>query len=249
MDKDFYLQYASVEDKHWWFVGRRLIIDRVIRKLRLSRDSEILEAGCGTGGNLRMLARHGNLSAMELDEIACKLANERQVVQVKLGSLPDNIPFHDEYDLILLLDILEHLDDDVRALEALHSRLNPGGWLLITVPAYQFLWSEHDDINHHKRRYVLKGLKRVVMQAGYTVCYSSYFNTFLFPIVAGVRSLKKLLRIDSGSGSSNDLLLPPKPINQFLSLLFASERYLMDRFNLPFGVSILLLAQKPIGKI
>ncbi len=248
MDKDFYLQYASVEDQHWWFVGRRLILDQVIRKLNLSHNSKILEAGCGTGGNLRMLARHGKLSAMELDEIACNLANQRQIVQVQLGSLPDNIPFTDQYDLILMLDILEHLDDDLAALLALHSRLKPGGWLLVTVPAYQFLWSGHDDINHHKRRYVLKGLKQVVSQAGYAVHYSSYFNTFLFPIVAGVRSLKKLLRIDTSSGDSNDLLLPPKPINRFLSLLFASERYLMDRFSLPFGVSVLVLAQKNPSK-
>ncbi|MBO3462159.1 class I SAM-dependent methyltransferase [Aetokthonos hydrillicola Thurmond2011] len=244
MDKDFYLQYASIEDKHWWFVGRRLILDQVIRKLRLSKNSKILEAGCGTGGNLRMLARHGNLDAMELEAMACKLANERQVVQVQLGSLPDNIPFTDKYDLILMLDVLEHLDDDAQALRTLHSRLKPGGWLLITVPAYQFLWSEHDDINHHKRRYVLKGLKQVVSQAGYSIRYSSYFNSFLFPIVAGVRIIKKLIRSNTNSGNSNDLLLPPKPINQFLSLLFASERHLMDRFSLPFGVSVLLLAQK-----
>ncbi len=248
MDKDFYLQYAAVEDQHWWFAGRRLILDQVIRKLNLPENSEILEAGCGTGGNLRMLARHGKLSAMELDEIACKLANARQVIQVQLGSLPDNIPFSDQYDLILMLDILEHLDDDQAALVALHSRLKPGGWLLITVPAYQFLWSHHDDINHHKRRYVLRGLKQVVSKAGYTVRYGGYFNTFLFPMVAAVRYLKKLLRIDSSSGSSNDLLLPPKPVNQFLSLLFASERHLMDRFSLPFGVSVLLLAQKTTSK-
>ncbi|MBR8838903.1 MAG: class I SAM-dependent methyltransferase [Stigonema ocellatum SAG 48.90 = DSM 106950] len=248
MEKDFYLQYSAVEDKHWWFVGRRQILDQVIRKLRLPTDSKILEAGCGTGGNLRMLAHHGNLSAMELDETACQLANERQVIQVQLGSLPDNIPFTDEYDLIVMLDILEHIDDDLAALVALHSRLKPGGWLLITVPAYQFLWSRHDDINHHKRRYVLKGLKQVVSKAGYAVRYGGYFNSFLFPMVAGVRYLQKLLQIDSSSGSSDDLALPSKPVNQFLSFLFASERHLIDRFSLPFGVSVLLLAQKTTSK-
>ncbi|MGI8501641.1 MAG: class I SAM-dependent methyltransferase [Hassallia sp.] len=244
MDKDFYLQYASVEDKHWWFIGRRLIIEQTIRKLNLPKNAQILEVGCGTGGNLRMLARHGKVSAMELNETACKIANERQVIPVKLGGLPDKIPFSNEYDIILILDVLEHLDDDLAALLALHTKLKPGGSLLVTVPAYQFLWSQHDEINHHKRRYVLKNLQQVVRKAGFTVHYSSYFNFFLFPIVAGVRWLRSCLKLESNSIDNSDLHLPPKHINKFLSLLFASERHLMNRLSLPFGVSILLLAHK-----
>lgn len=243
MDKDFYLQYASVEDKHWWFVGRRLIIEQAILNLSLPKNAQILEVGSGTGGNLRMLTRHGKVSAMELNEIACKIANERQVIPVKLGGLPDKIPFSNEYDIILILDVLEHLDDDLAALLALHTKLKPGGALLITVPAYQFLWSQHDEINHHKRRYVLKNLQQVVKKAGYIVHYSTYFNFFLFPIVAGVRYLRKLLKLKSNSIDNSDLHLPPKHINKFLSLLFASERHFMN-FSLPFGVSILLVAHK-----
>jgi SAM-dependent methyltransferase len=244
MDKNFYLQYAAVEDKHWWFVGRRAIVEMLIRKLALPKNPKILEAGCGTGGNLRMLAQHGQLSAMEIDEVACIIANERQVTQVLQGSLPNNIPFSEKYDLIVILDVLEHVEDDKAALLALRSRLKSGGWLLVTVPAYQFLWSQHDEINHHKRRYVLKGLKQLVRKAGFAVNYSSYFNTFLFPVVALVRSLRKLLRLESNSIANSDIVLPSKPVNRFLSLLFASERYLLNRFSLPFGVSIVLLAQK-----
>jgi SAM-dependent methyltransferase len=244
MDKDFYLRYASFEDQHWWFVGRRAIVDKVIRNLTLPKNPKILEAGCGTGGNLSMLARYGRVSAMELDDVACKIANERQVTQVRLGNLPSRIPFTDEYDLIAILDVLEHLDDDLAALLALHAKLKPGGWLLITVPAYQFLWSQHDEINHHKRRYLLRGLRQVVRKTGFSIHYSSYFNTFLFPIIAGVRCVKKLLRFESNSVGDSDLTLPSKPVNQILSLLFASERHLVGRVVLPFGVSILLLAQK-----
>ena len=245
MEKDFYLQYASVEDKHWWFVARRQIIQQVIQKLNLPKNAQILEAGCGTGGNLQMLSRHGQVSAMELEEIACQLANQRQVTQVKRGSLPDNIPFTLQYDLILILDVIEHLDDDLSAIKALYYKLKPGGYLLITVPAYRFLWSEHDDINHHKRRYRLKGLKQVVKKAGYELNYGSYFNTFLFPVVAIVRVLAKLLPKQNNNQLSSDLVVPSKPVNQILKWLFASERYLINKFPLPFGVSVLILAQKP----
>lgn len=245
MEKDFYLQYASVEDKHWWFVARRQIIQQVIRRLYLPKNAQILEAGCGTGGNLQMLSRHGQVSAMELEEIACQLANQRQVTQVKRGSLPDNIPFDLQYDLILILDVIEHLDNDLSALKALYYKLKPGGYLLVTVPAYKFLWSEHDEINHHKRRYRLKDLKQIVRKAGYGISYGSYFNTFLFPVIAIVRSLAKLLPKQNKNQPSSDLVLPSKPVNQILKWLFASERYFINRFPLPFGVSVLLLARKP----
>jgi SAM-dependent methyltransferase len=246
MDKNFYLQYATVEDKHWWFVGRRRIINQVISKLKLPKNAEILEAGCGTGGNLNMLAQYGTVSAMELDEIACQFANERQVTTVKVGSLPDKIPFTGQYDLIVILDVIEHLDDDLAALRALYAKLKLGGWLLVTVPAYQFLWSQHDEINHHKRRYILTQLTKVVKQAGFKVRHSSYFNAFLFPAVALVRLLKNFLRLDQNSHVSSDLAIPTKPINNFLTFLFASERHIVSKMKVPFGVSILLLAQKNI---
>ncbi|AFY53648.1 methyltransferase family protein [Rivularia sp. PCC 7116] len=245
MEKDFYLQYASVEDKHWWFVARRQIIQQVICGLSLPKNAQILEAGCGTGGNLQMLSSYGVVSAMELDEVACQLANQRQITQVKRGHLPDKIPFNSSYDLILILDVIEHLDDDLSALEALYYKLKPGGYLLVTVPAYQFLWSEHDEINHHKRRYRLKNLINLVKKAKYQVSYSSYFNTFLFPLIAIVRSLAKLLPKQNKHQTSSDLVVPSKSVNKFLKWLFASERYLIDKLSLPFGVSILLLARKP----
>jgi SAM-dependent methyltransferase len=244
VDKDFYFQYAAVEDKHWWFVGRRRIIDRVIRQLKLTNDAQILEAGCGTGGNLKMLSRHGQVSAMELETTACEFANLRQVTLVKQGSLPDQIPFTAKYDLIVILDVIEHLDDDLAALEALKSRLKPGGWLLVTVPAYQFLWSQHDEINHHKRRYTLTQLCQVTRQGGYKIKYSTYFNSFLFPAVALVRLLQKLFKVETKASISSDLNLPAKPINQLLATLFATERHFMGRIRLPFGVSALVVAEK-----
>jgi len=256
MEKDFYLQYATVEDKHWWFVARRRILDRVIREISLPIDAKILEAGCGTGGNLRMLARHGEVAAMELDEIACEFANQRQVTTVRLGSLPDKIPFSGEYDLIVAFDVIEHLDDDLAALSALRSHLKPGGWIILTVPAYKFLWSSHDDINHHKRRYRLRGLQKVVRKADFSLRYGSYFNTFLFPLVAGVRLLQNLFKLgnkyqdnqiqNNKPQTSSDLTVPSPLINKLLTFLFASERHFMGKLSLPFGVSALVVAQKSV---
>lgn len=244
MDKDFYLQYASVEDNHWWFVGRRQIIDSFIRQLHLPKNAEILEAGCGTGGNLTMLSAHGRVDAMEIDETACELANQRQVTKIQNGSLPNNIPFKGKYDLILILDVLEHLENDLAALTALYEKLKPGGWLLVTVPAYQFLWSKHDEINHHKRRYTLEGLQKVVHKTNYHLHYSSYFNTLLFPLIVLLRFLSKLLPVNRNTQTQGDLKMPSNIVNRFLTLLFASEFRLLRWVQLPFGVSILLLARR-----
>jgi SAM-dependent methyltransferase len=241
MDPKLYLQMAALEDVHWWFVARRKILDKVITELNLPQEAEIFEAGCGTGGNLAMLARHGSVYAMELDDVARSLASERQLAKIGAGRLPEEIPFHSQkFDLIVLLDVLEHIDKDAAALQALYSRLNKNGWLLITVPAYPFLWSAHDVVHHHKRRYVMKQLRTVVTRSGYTVSYVSYFNSLLFPLIAGVRILHKL----TGGGKGDDLTMPSPLTNKLLTAIFASERFAIGRFSLPFGVSLLLLAQR-----
>jgi SAM-dependent methyltransferase len=240
MDPKLYPQMAALEDVHWWFVARRMILNQVIAKLALPNNAEIFEAGCGTGGNLDLLSSHGRVYAMELDDVARNFASVRELATIQSGRLPNTIPFADRrFDLIVLLDVLEHLDDDAASLQALRSRLKPDGWLLITVPAYSFLWSQHDVVHHHKRRYVMRSLRRVVKRSGYDVRYASYFNTVLFPLVAGIRLLQKLF----GGGKGDDLTMPSKLANRVLTALFASERHAIGRFSLPFGVSLLLLAQ------
>jgi SAM-dependent methyltransferase len=241
MEPKQYLRMAAFEDVYWWNVARRIILDKVIAELALPDNAEIFEAGCGTGGNLAMLGRHGRVYAMELDEVARSFANDRRLAEIQLGHLPNHIPFAGQsFDLIVLLDVLEHLDEDAASLRALHSRLTPDGWLLITVPAYPFLWSQHDVALHHKRRYLMSSLRRVVSSAGYTVRYVSYFNSLLFPLIAGVRLLQRLF----GGGQKANSTMPPKRLNQLLTGLFASERHVIGRFSFPFGVSLLLLAQK-----
>ena len=240
MDARIYAEMAALEDSHWWFVARRKILGKLISTLPLPADAQILEAGCGTGGNLTMLAHHGRAYGMEANTQALELAAAKGVGACAAGRLPAPIPFVGQtFDLIALLDVMEHLDEDAAALRALRARLKHGGWLLITVPAYPFLWSRHDELHHHKRRYVARDLRAVIEAAGLRVQYLSYFNTWLFPLIAAAR----LARV--GRGRSGDLSMPNKFANALLTQIFASERLLLGRVTLPFGVSLLALAHNP----
>ena len=240
MESQMYQEMMEVEDQHWWFVARRSIIEQVIRNLNLPADAEIFEAGCGTGGNLAMLSHHGRVYGMELNETARNFASDLQIGEIQPGFLPDNIPFPDQnFDLIVLLDVLEHLEEDTASLQALSRKLKPSGWLLITVPAYPWLWSKHDELLHHKRRYLLNNLRQIVGNAGYNVDFASHFNFVLFPLIAVVILVQRLF--NKGGNEQN---IPARLINQILTFLFGIERHLIGRLSIPFGVSLLLLAQR-----
>ena len=240
MDAHIYAEMAALEDNHWWFVARRKILDKLIATLPLPANAQILEAGCGTGGNLAMLAQYGQVYAMEANAQALELAATKGIGHIATGRLPAPIPFDGRaFDLIALLDVMEHLDQDEAAIRALRARLKPGGWLIITVPAYPFLWSHHDELHHHKRRYVAGNFRAVIESADCNVEYLSYFNSWLFPLIAAAR----LARM--GSGHSGDLSMPNKFINSLLTHIFASERLLLGRVAFPFGVSLLALARNP----
>jgi SAM-dependent methyltransferase len=170
-----------VEDQHWWFVTRRMIIKKILDTfLQQSITPDILEAGCGTGGNLELLSSYGNIHAIEIDGVARDLANKRDICSVKTGSLPEDIPFTKYFNLICVLDVLERIDDDLAAMKAIVDKIKNNGKLLITVPAYMFMWGSHDITLHHKRRYTKKQLTSVVQAAGMEIIYATYFNTYLF---------------------------------------------------------------------
>ncbi len=247
MEPDVYARMAEIEEHHWWFVARRAILAEVLSRLvDLSPPARILEAGCGTGGNLAMLSRFGEVAAFEPDAEARRTARGKGSFDIREGHLPGGIPFEPgRFDLVVALDVLEHVDDDLASLRALHDQLRPGGSVLITVPAFDFLWSRHDERHHHKRRYVRAGLRRGASDAGLIPVEVSYFNSVLFPLIAGVRLGKKILRLED----TEDEAMPPAPINGILCRLFASERHLMGRVRAPFGVSLLMIARKAGGEI
>ncbi|WP_426700418.1 class I SAM-dependent methyltransferase [Rhodanobacter sp. Col0626] len=238
MNPEAYVEMAGTESRHWWFCARRKILGSVIETMGLPHHARILEVGSGTGGNLTMLSQHGNVSALEMDENARKLSSDKTHDQfaIHAGSCPDNIPFQDErFDLICMFDVLEHIDEDVETLAALRRYLAPGGRMLITVPAYQWLWSAHDVFLHHKRRYTARTLREAFHRSGLRIDRLTYFNTLLLPLAALARLKDRASSRKKASGTE----IPPPFINSTLNAIFASERHMLANFNLPAGVSLL----------
>ena len=240
MQREAYSQMYHNEDRHWWSVSRRIIVQKVLDCYLPDRDPRsILEVGCGSGGNLELLSKYGDLCAMELDDDAREMAKRRGICLVEKGSLPDNIPFTETFDMICMLDVLEHIDDDMRTLREIRKKLKPRGKLLLTVPAYGFLWSAHDVALAHKRRYRKNQLMQLVKLSGLKIVYTTYFNTFLFPIIAVAKFLNRAL----GKKGGADLKMPSFFMNDLLKIIFSSERIFIPGISLPIGVSILLIAE------
>lgn len=190
-----------------------------------------------------MLSRRGQLYAMDEDESALKFAASRRLAQLARGSLPRDLPFAEHrFDLAVMTDVLEHLDDDRGSLCAMRSSLKPRGRLLITVPALTWLWSEHDATHHHRRRYRATGLRRLLADCGFEIDYLSYYNFLLFPAIAAVRLLQRLRPAASGPNGRHDLKMPSRLVNSVLLSLFSCERFALGPFHLPVGVSLIALA-------
>jgi SAM-dependent methyltransferase len=242
MEEYLYAEMYELEKNHWWFVTRkRIIISFLNRYLIKSSQNKILDAGCGCGSILCDLQYEGQAFGMDASPEALRFSKSRFEGVIKQGYLPDDIPWPEEYfDAILLLDVLEHLNQDSKSLKSLGYHLKRDGVLLLTVPAYMFLWSSHDEVHQHYRRYTKKELSTKLLESGYKIQKISYFNTLLFPPIALIRLLRNRLKISGGS----DANLPSPFINWVLKSIFSVEGHLLRHLNFPFGVSIIAIATK-----
>jgi len=245
MDRDVFQRMNEIEAVHWWFAARRQIISATLgRIVKLPAGADILEAGCGTGGNLALLAALGEVDAFEYDTEARAIASEKSGLRIEAGALPDDIPFAPKtYDIIGLFDVLEHIEDDQATLASLGERLKVGGKIVVTVPAFPWLWSKHDESHHHFRRYTKASLRDAASSVGLKVEKIFYFNSFLLPVAIGLRAAKALFQ-----RSSPDDSLPAPWLNTPMRMVFASERHLIGRISLPVGLSVCAVISKgPVG--
>lgn len=240
MDRIVYDRMAAHDSTHWWYRARRdILADYLTRYGKLSGEARILEIGCGTGHNLPMLAGFGTVDAIEIDPAAREIASERLGKPVGAAPLPE-LPGIERgaYDLIAVLDVVEHIEDDVAALAAMKSCLKPGGKILIAVPAHQWMWSAHDVVNHHHRRYSKGTLVSAIEKAGLRPRKLTYFNSLLFPLAAAARIAGRLTGRDDSDDSP-----PPAPLNKAFEAIFRLERHLVGRAPMTPGVSIVTLAE------
>ena len=237
MDPAYAAVHAEQDRDHWWFRGRLAVILAALEPRLPSRGLRLVELGCGSGGVLTALGRYGEAIGVELDDGLRDIAVGRGL-DVRAGALPDRLPVEaGSADVVLLLDVLEHLEAEQAALDAARTLLAPGGLFVATVPAYRWLWSAHDVVLGHRRRYTRTELSRIVIEAGFTLERATYFNTLLLPPIAAVRLARRLT-----GRHGHDLQRPPAALNRALAKIFAAERHLVSRVDLPFGGSVLLLA-------
>lgn len=186
-----------------------------------------------------MLSRFGAVEAVEYDSEARAVAARKSGLRIGFCALPDQLDVADgSFDMIVLLDVLEHVEDDIAALERIRAKLAPGGRVLVTVPALPWLWSEHDETHHHFRRYTRATLRRSAEAAGLRIVETGFFSALLFPLVAATRCAKKMLGLRGA-----DDRMPNSLLNGLFRRVFALERKLVGRVALPIGSSLFLVAE------
>jgi SAM-dependent methyltransferase len=266
VDLSIYHRFYEVEDRHWWFVGRRAVVEVLLdRAVGLKRDPvrtlsstpppvpgdappvrrRLLDVGCGTGGMLTLLSHYGAVTGIDSEPVALDYCRKRGFTDVHLQ---EGFRADAPYDVVTLFDVLEHVEDEAGFLAWIRGLTAPGGRLVLTVPANPWLWSRHDTLNHHRRRYTRAALVAALEASGFRVEKVSHFNFWLFPLAVVARLLdarKGQAGVDSAR-DAEDILAPLRigPLNGFLAALFSTEAGLVRATGLPWGVSLGAVARR-----
>lgn len=250
MDKQYYNEYYHIERDHWWFKARMEILEVLVQKhfQHGKRELKILNVGVATGATSIMLQKYGEVTSLEYDKECCEFLRETVHLDVINGSLTE-LPFEDHsYDLVCAFDVIEHIENDQLAVAEMYRVLNKGGYMFVTVPAFQSIWSKHDVINHHFRRYKMEGLKQLALNEKFEIVRKSYFNFILFPPIFIFRIILNTLKRKQTTetvGSDFDFFKKKKLLNTILYTLFKVEKPVLKlNINFPFGVSAFLIGKK-----
>jgi SAM-dependent methyltransferase len=242
---DEFAALVNYDEHHWWYAGRRRVLHAALGKLTLPPGAQILDAGCGSGRTMDDLAAYGEVHGFDLNPLGVEHARGRGHADVRVSRL-EEMPWDDDsFDLVTCLDVVEHTPDDVVSFRELLRVTRPGGHLVVTVPAYQFLWSSHDVANQHHRRYHRRRLRTAGEAAGWQAGTWTYFNSVLFLPGAAVRVLERFRRPDNRRGRPN-VQLTPKAWDGALTWPMRFEAAVVRRgVKLPVGMSLLMVFERP----
>jgi SAM-dependent methyltransferase len=252
MNKEYYQEYYRMEREHWWFLARAKILETIISRLiEPEKELKILNVGIATGASSEWLSKFGHVTSLEFDTDCCQFVSEKLNMSVIQGSITD-LPFESScFDLVCAFDVIEHVENDKRASEELNRVLKIGGHVFATVPAFQTLWSEHDEINHHYRRYRKNQFNNLFFAIPkLKLIKSSYFNSLMFLPIFLIRLISKIFtnkskKENSVQQSDFERYKINKTINSLLYHFFFSERFILKNgLSFPFGVSILSIFRK-----
>ena len=248
MDKDYYRLYYSIEREHWWFRARENILRSIIEKNILPKiegKPRILNIGAATGRSSEWLEKYGDLVSLEYDQACIEFVKDKTHIPIRFGDILNLDLPSDSFDLVCVFDVIEHVEDDQKAVAEIKRVLKKSGYFFITVPAYMHLWSMHDEVNHHFRRYTRKNLSSLFSKDDHIRV--SYFNFILYPMILLSRSLNKMIKGKKQTRKSDfESFNPGGLMNKLLFRIFNSEKgILKNNIDFPWGVSLLLLGRKP----
>jgi ubiquinone/menaquinone biosynthesis C-methylase UbiE len=246
LDPSEYKTMFSVEDTHWWYLGMAAVFKEVIRRWVPNKGLQILDAGCGTGASMQgWLSEFGSTTGMDISIVALKFCKLRSLNRLIQGSI-DQIPIQSaSFDMVTSFDVLyeRSISDVLKAIIEINRILVPGGYFILRVPAYNWLHSRHDDRVNTARRFTIKGISELLLNGGFLIRHRSYVNAFLFPVALCKRMTEKWF---PKSKTVSDFYVPGKLVNKILTAALKSEAYIASGVGFPYGLSIAVVAQKPL---